>query len=58
STSGSGPLPSNTIANLKDELIAITTRSGLVLDGPYDPIPPPFINPKEDECVEETLMDP
>ncbi|GKG08887.1 hypothetical protein Tco_0334719, partial [Tanacetum coccineum] len=28
---------------------AITTRSGLVLDGPSVPMPPPFINPKEDE---------
>nr|GEV48154.1 reverse transcriptase domain-containing protein [Tanacetum cinerariifolium] len=57
STSGSGPLPSNTIANPKGELKAITTRSGLVLDGPFVPMPPPFINPKEDEREEETLMD-
>nr|GEW24640.1 reverse transcriptase domain-containing protein [Tanacetum cinerariifolium] len=49
STSGSGPLPSNTIANPKGELKGITTRSGIVLDGPSIPIPPPFINPKEDE---------
>nr|GEX44118.1 hypothetical protein [Tanacetum cinerariifolium] len=33
STSGSGSLPSNTVANPKGELKAITTRSGLVLDG-------------------------
>nr|GEV75121.1 reverse transcriptase domain-containing protein [Tanacetum cinerariifolium] len=58
STSGLGPLPSNTIANLKGELKAITTRSGLVLDGPSVPMPPPFINPEEDERVEETLTDP
>ncbi|GJT73483.1 hypothetical protein Tco_1032769 [Tanacetum coccineum] len=58
STSGSGSLPSNTVANLKGELKAITTQSGLVLDGPTVPMPPPFINPKEDECVEETLTDP
>ncbi|GKA02128.1 reverse transcriptase domain-containing protein [Tanacetum coccineum] len=58
STSGSGSLPSNTVANLKDELKAITTRSGLVLDGPTVPMPPPFINPEEDERVEETLTDP
>nr|GEY09064.1 reverse transcriptase domain-containing protein [Tanacetum cinerariifolium] len=56
STSGSGSLPSNTIANLKGELKAITTRSGIVLDGPFVPIPLPFINPKEDKRVEETLM--
>nr|GEX79276.1 reverse transcriptase domain-containing protein [Tanacetum cinerariifolium] len=58
STLGLRPLPSNTIANPKGELKAITTRSGLVLDGPSVPIPPPFINPEEDERVEETLMDP
>ncbi|GJS71658.1 hypothetical protein Tco_0704499 [Tanacetum coccineum] len=58
STSGSGSLPSNTVANPKGELKAITTRSGLVLDGPSVPMPPPFINPEEDERVEETLTDP
>nr|GEU53388.1 hypothetical protein [Tanacetum cinerariifolium] len=57
STSGSVHLFSNTIANPKGELKAITTRSGIVLDGPSVPIPPPFINPKEDERVEETLTD-
>ncbi|GJR75859.1 hypothetical protein Tco_0088224 [Tanacetum coccineum] len=47
SSSGTGSLPSNTIANPKGELKAITTRSGLVLDGPSVPIPPPpFINPR------------
>nr|GEY96032.1 hypothetical protein [Tanacetum cinerariifolium] len=56
-TSGSRLLPSNTIANPKGELKAIITRSGLVLNGPSIPMPPPFINSKEDECVEETLMD-
>ncbi|GJV67223.1 reverse transcriptase domain-containing protein [Tanacetum coccineum] len=58
STSGTGSLPSNTIANPKGELKAITTRSGLVLDGPSVPMPPPFINPEEDEREEETLTDP
>nr|GFA62635.1 reverse transcriptase domain-containing protein [Tanacetum cinerariifolium] len=57
STSGSGSLLSNTIANPKGELKAITTRSGIVLDGPSVPIPPPFINPEEDEHVEETLKE-
>nr|GEU99690.1 hypothetical protein [Tanacetum cinerariifolium] len=41
----------------KGELKAITTQSGIVLDGPSIPIPPPFINPEEDERVEETLTD-
>nr|GFA17368.1 hypothetical protein [Tanacetum cinerariifolium] len=58
STSGSGPLPSNTIANPKGKLKTITTRSGLVLDGPSVPMPHPFINPEEDKRVVETLTDP
>ncbi|GKE57183.1 reverse transcriptase domain-containing protein, partial [Tanacetum coccineum] len=58
SSSGSGSLPSNTIANPKGKLKAITTRSGIVLDGPSVLMPPPFINPEEEERVEETLTDP
>ncbi|GJV36014.1 reverse transcriptase domain-containing protein, partial [Tanacetum coccineum] len=42
---------------LSVELNAITTRSGLVLDGPSVPRPPPFINLEEDERAEETLTD-
>ncbi|GJS41993.1 reverse transcriptase domain-containing protein [Tanacetum coccineum] len=57
-SSGSGPLPSNTIANSKGELKAITTRSGILLDGPSVPMPPPFINLKEEERAKETLTDP
>ncbi|GKE73116.1 reverse transcriptase domain-containing protein, partial [Tanacetum coccineum] len=58
SSSGMGSLPCNTIANPKGELKSITTRSGLVLDEPSVPMPPPFINPEEDERVEETFTDP
>ncbi|GKC74410.1 reverse transcriptase domain-containing protein [Tanacetum coccineum] len=58
SSSGSRSLLSNTIANQKGELKAITTRSGIVLDGPSVLMPHPFINPKEDERAEETLTDP
>nr|GEU83246.1 hypothetical protein [Tanacetum cinerariifolium] len=54
---GSESLPTNTIANPKGELKAITTRSGIVLDGPFVLIPTLFINPDEDERVEETLTD-
>nr|GFB18746.1 hypothetical protein [Tanacetum cinerariifolium] len=57
STSGSASLPGNTIANPKGKLKAITTRSGIVLDGLSVHIPPPFINPEEDERVEEILTD-
>ncbi|GKA18344.1 hypothetical protein Tco_0698181 [Tanacetum coccineum] len=41
STSSSGSLPSNTVANPKGELKAITTRSGVSYDGPQ--IPPPVV---------------
>ncbi|GJW79348.1 reverse transcriptase domain-containing protein [Tanacetum coccineum] len=37
STSSSGSLPSNTVANPKGELKAITTRSGVSYDGPQIP---------------------
>nr|GFC25774.1 reverse transcriptase domain-containing protein [Tanacetum cinerariifolium] len=55
--SGSGSLLSNTVANPKGELKAITTRRGLVLDEPTVPTPSSFINPEVDERVEETLTD-
>nr|GFB72306.1 hypothetical protein [Tanacetum cinerariifolium] len=58
STSGSGSLPGNTVANPKGELKAITTRSGLVTDGPTVPTPPKSVTPEEDECVEVTYTDP
>nr|GFC83398.1 hypothetical protein [Tanacetum cinerariifolium] len=57
STLGSGSLPNNAVANPKGELKAITTRNGLVSDGPTVPTPPPFINPEVDERVKETLTD-
>nr|GEU35202.1 RNA-directed DNA polymerase, eukaryota, reverse transcriptase zinc-binding domain protein [Tanacetum cinerariifolium] len=57
STSGSGSLLSNTVANPKGELKSITTRSGLVIDGPTVPTPPQSINPEVDERVEETFTD-
>nr|GEW73177.1 hypothetical protein [Tanacetum cinerariifolium] len=58
STSGSGTLPGNTIANPKGKLKAITTRSGLVTEGPIVPNPPKLVNPEEDERVEEMYTDP
>ncbi|GJU47068.1 reverse transcriptase domain-containing protein [Tanacetum coccineum] len=45
STLGTRSLPSNTITNPKGKLKAITTRSGLVLDGPSVPMPPSFVPP-------------
>nr|GEW98763.1 reverse transcriptase domain-containing protein [Tanacetum cinerariifolium] len=53
-----GSLPSNTVANPKGELKAITTRSVLVTDGPTVPTPPKSSTPKVGERVEETFMDP
>ncbi|GJU37246.1 reverse transcriptase domain-containing protein [Tanacetum coccineum] len=45
STSGSGPLPSNTVANPRGDVKAITTRNGVSYKGP--PVPPPtFSLPK------------
>ncbi|GKB28558.1 hypothetical protein Tco_0867959 [Tanacetum coccineum] len=53
----SGPLPSNTVANPKGDLKAITTRSGVSYDGP--PIPPPFSSsPKVVEREPEVTKDP
>nr|GEV31626.1 reverse transcriptase domain-containing protein [Tanacetum cinerariifolium] len=53
---GSGPLPSNTIANPRGDLKAITTRSGVSYEGP--PIPPPFSSlPKVVERVPKVTKD-
>ncbi|GJW84924.1 reverse transcriptase domain-containing protein [Tanacetum coccineum] len=48
-----GTLPSNTIPNPRNECKGITTRSGVVLDGPLPPMPPPFVNP-DNEVGKET----
>nr|GFB46832.1 reverse transcriptase domain-containing protein [Tanacetum cinerariifolium] len=58
STSRSGSLPGNIVANPKGELKAITTRSGLVTDGPTIHTPSKSVTPEEDERVEETYTDP
>nr|GEY88872.1 reverse transcriptase domain-containing protein [Tanacetum cinerariifolium] len=58
STSGLGSLPGSTVANPKGELKAITTRSGLVTNGPTVPTPPKSVTLEDDECVEETYTDP
>ncbi|GJW25977.1 reverse transcriptase domain-containing protein [Tanacetum coccineum] len=56
STSGSGSLPSNTVANPKGELKAITTRSGASYDGPQVP-PPASSLPKVMENKPEVTKD-
>ncbi|GJS47974.1 reverse transcriptase domain-containing protein [Tanacetum coccineum] len=56
SPSGSGLLPSNTIANPRGDLKVITTRSGVSYDGPTIPITSsPF--PKEVECEPEATKE-
>nr|GEX92434.1 reverse transcriptase domain-containing protein [Tanacetum cinerariifolium] len=55
STSGSGTLPGNTIANPKGELKAIPTRSGLVTEGPTVPNPPKSVNLEEDKCLPDLI---
>ncbi|GJS49462.1 reverse transcriptase domain-containing protein [Tanacetum coccineum] len=53
STLGSGSLPSNTIANPKSDLKAITTRSGVSYQGPTIPTnssSPPKAVERETEC--------
>nr|GEZ22956.1 reverse transcriptase domain-containing protein [Tanacetum cinerariifolium] len=57
-TSGSGSFPGNTVTNPKGELKAITTRSGLVTDGPTVPTPPKSVTPEEDKRVKETYTNP
>ncbi|GJU00483.1 hypothetical protein Tco_1110821 [Tanacetum coccineum] len=59
SSSGSGSLPSNTIANPRGDLKEITTRSGISYDGP--PIPPPFsplpkVVEREPEVTKDTVQ--
>ncbi|GJX53531.1 reverse transcriptase domain-containing protein [Tanacetum coccineum] len=59
SSSSSGPLPSNTIANPRGDLKAITTRSGVFYDGP--PIPPTFsslpkVVEREPEVTKDTVQ--
>nr|GFD11304.1 reverse transcriptase domain-containing protein [Tanacetum cinerariifolium] len=58
STLSSGTLPSNTVANPKSDLKAITTRSGVSYDGPQ--IPPstsflPKVVENEPEATKDTV---
>ncbi|GKD01882.1 hypothetical protein Tco_1172156 [Tanacetum coccineum] len=58
SSPGSGSLPSNTIANPRGDLKAITTQSGISYNGP--PIPPPFsplpkVVEREPEVTKDTV---
>nr|GEW06221.1 reverse transcriptase domain-containing protein [Tanacetum cinerariifolium] len=54
STSNSGTLPSNMIANLRSDLKAITTRSGVSYNGPQSPPPPSSLPPVVENKAEAT----
>ncbi|GKE73639.1 hypothetical protein Tco_1535680 [Tanacetum coccineum] len=55
SSSGLGSLPSNTVANPRCDLKAITTRSGISYDGP--PIPPlSKVVGREPELTKDTVQ--
>nr|GFB19758.1 reverse transcriptase domain-containing protein [Tanacetum cinerariifolium] len=54
STSNSGTLPSNTIANPRSDLKAITTRSGVSYDGPQILLPPSSLPPMVENKPEAT----
>ncbi|GKA36496.1 reverse transcriptase domain-containing protein [Tanacetum coccineum] len=51
-----GVLPSNTVPNPREDLKAITTRSGVTLVGPS--VPPPLSSSKEVDREPETITDP
>ncbi|GKC73808.1 reverse transcriptase domain-containing protein, partial [Tanacetum coccineum] len=58
STSGSGSLSSNTVANPKSDLKAITTRSGISYNRTQDPPPPsslPKVVERETEVTKDTM---
>ncbi|GJT13604.1 reverse transcriptase domain-containing protein [Tanacetum coccineum] len=55
-SSGSGSLPSNTVANPRGDVKAITTRSGVAYDGPSIP-PTPSPLPKEVERETEATKE-
>ncbi|GKC19845.1 hypothetical protein Tco_1021995, partial [Tanacetum coccineum] len=58
STLGSGSLPSNTVANSKSDLKAITTRSGVSYQGPMIPTTsssPPKVVERETEVIKDTV---
>nr|GEY10243.1 reverse transcriptase domain-containing protein [Tanacetum cinerariifolium] len=61
STLSSGTLPSNTTANPRSDLKAITTRSGVSYDGPQIPPPPIFLYKvveNKPEATKDTITPP
>ncbi|GJS70515.1 reverse transcriptase domain-containing protein [Tanacetum coccineum] len=59
SSSGSDSLPSNTVANPRGDMKAITTRSGISYDGPPNPpplSPLPKVVEREPEVTKDTVQ--
>ncbi|GKE43409.1 reverse transcriptase domain-containing protein [Tanacetum coccineum] len=52
--SGSGSLPSNTVANPRGDVKAITTRSGVAYDGPTTPPTPSYLTKEVERETEAT----
>nr|GFB93307.1 reverse transcriptase domain-containing protein [Tanacetum cinerariifolium] len=56
-SSTSGTLPSNTVPNLKGEMKAITTRSGVAYEGPSIPIPKKAVEQETEETMDKEQLD-
>ncbi|GJZ60317.1 reverse transcriptase domain-containing protein [Tanacetum coccineum] len=56
STSSSGSLPSNTVTNPKEDLKGITTRSGVVYQGPTIPTSSPKVVERRTEVTKDTVF--
>ncbi|GJV01921.1 reverse transcriptase domain-containing protein [Tanacetum coccineum] len=59
SSSGSGLLPSNTVANTRGDLKSITTRNGISYDGPLIPptfSPLPNVVERETKVIKDTMQ--
>ncbi|GKE88429.1 reverse transcriptase domain-containing protein [Tanacetum coccineum] len=56
STLSSGSLPSNTITNPKEDLKGITTRSGVVYQGPTIPTSSPKVVERRTEVTKDTIF--
>nr|GEX80881.1 hypothetical protein [Tanacetum cinerariifolium] len=56
SSSGTGSFPSNTVPNPREDLQAITTRSGVTLVGPSAPLLPSKEVNREPETITDQLL--
>ncbi|GKF38736.1 hypothetical protein Tco_0118797 [Tanacetum coccineum] len=56
STSSSGSLPSNTVTNPKEDLKGITTRSGVVYQGPTIPTSSPKVVERRTKVTKDTVF--